>query len=462
VVSNENNKTEKWGAFLSTNQSIESFVAETMDDAPLTSFHWRVIALISAGLFLDLLDIAVFGSVVPGMVRSHFATVANISLITSSLFTGLFIGSVGQGEFTDRFGRKAVYQANLLIFGVATVALAFSPNYVVFAILRFIAGIGLGAETPLCFAYAAEFSPKRVRGRLLATTQFIGGACSWPIAILFVLLVGDTIGWRGVFLCIGIFAIIVFILRFSLPESPRWLATHGQKEKALQILARMKLPGPKPGQELVVDAVSATRSDPFLVIFRQNVHRVIFVVIASFTVFGVGLMLATWLPSMMVDRGFTITKALSFTFGMTLSFPLSSLFLIFALDYFGRKVTAVTSLFAAGILALLFWHSTSETMLLVTGFFMFFAMQAGTNAMILFTSEVFPTNARGTGLGIAFGVGKLAAVFSGYGIVIVKAYGGSAAFEVIAAFLAVSAIAVLLIGRETKGLALNVIAPPTA
>ena len=447
---------------MSIGQSVENFVAETMDDAPLTSFHWRVIALISAGLFLDLLDIAVFGSLVPQMVRSHFATVENISLIVSSLFTGLFIGSVGQGEFTDRFGRKAVYQANLLIFGLATVAVAFSPNYVVFAILRFIAGIGLGAETPLCFAYAAEFSPKRVRGRVLATTQFIGGACSWPIAILFVLLVGDTIGWRGVFLCIGILAIIVFILRFSLPESPRWLATHGQKEKALQILARMKLPGPKPGQELVVDAVSATRSDPFVVIFRQNVHRVIFVAIASFTVFGVGLMLATWLPNMMVDRGFTITKALSFTFGMTLSYPLSSLFLMFALDYFGRKVTAVTSLFAAGILATLFWNSTSETMLLITGFFMFFTIQAGTNSMILFTSEVFPTNARGTGLGIAFGIGKLAAVFSGYGIVIVKAYGGTATFELIAAFLAVSAIAVLLIGRETKGLALNVIAPPTA
>jgi putative MFS transporter len=443
-------------------QSVESFVADTMDDAPLTSFHWRVVALISAGLFLDLLDIAVFGSLVPQMVSTHFATVENISLIVSSLFAGLFIGSVGQGEFTDRFGRKAVYQANLLIFGLATVALAFSPNYVVFAILRFIAGIGLGAETPLCFAYAAEFSPKRVRGRVLATTQFIGGACSWPIAILFVLLAGETIGWRGVFLCIGILAIIVFILRFSLPESPRWLATHGQPEKALQILARMKLPGPKPGQEFVVDAVGATRSDPFVVILRQNVHRVIFVAIASFTVFGVGLMLATWLPSMMVDRGFTITKALSFTFGMTLSYPLSSLFLVFALDYFGRKITAVASLFAAGILAMLFWNSTSETMLLVTGFFMFFAIQAGTNAMIIFTSEVFPTNARGTGLGIAFGVGKLAAVFSGYGIVIVKAYGGSVTFEVIAAFLAVSAIAVLLIGRETKGLALNAIAPPTA
>ncbi len=316
--------------------SVESFVAERMDNAPLTSFHWRVVFLISAGLFLDLLDIAVFGSLVPSMVQSHFATVENISLIISSLFAGLFIGSIAQGEFTDRFGRKAVYQANLLIFGLATVALAFSPNYLVFAVLRFIAGIGLGAETPLCFAYAAEFSPKRVRGRLMATTQFIGGACSWPLAILFVLLVGNTIGWRGVFFCIGVLALVVFVLRFSLPESPRWLATHGQKEKALEILARMGLPGPDANQELVVDAVSATKTDPAIVLITQNLRRVVFVAIASFFVFGVGLMLASWLPSMMVDRGFTITKALSFTFGMTLSYPLSSFFLIFAHDLFGK------------------------------------------------------------------------------------------------------------------------------
>ena len=224
----------------------------------------------------------------------------------------------------------------------------------------------------------------------------------------------------------------------------------------------MGLPGPDANQELVVDAVSATKTDPVIVLITQNLRRVVFVAIASFFVFGVGLMLASWLPNMMVDRGFTITKALSFTFGMTLSYPLSSFFLIFALDYFGRKPTAVVSLLASGVLAILFWQSSSETMLLVTGFFMFFAMQAGTNAMIMFSSEVFPTNARGTGFGVAFGVGKLAAMLSGYGILIVKTYGAYVAFDLIAAFLTISAISVLLIGRETKGLPLNVIAPPTA
>jgi putative MFS transporter len=134
-----------------------------------------------------IVDVAVFGSLVPDMVRSGFATKDDIPLMISALFIGTLIGSIGQGELTDRFGRKAIYQLNLLIFGLTTIASALSPNYIVFAVLRFIAGIGLGAEVPLCFSYAAEFSPKRIRGRIMAFTHFIGGACSWPCAILFAL-----------------------------------------------------------------------------------------------------------------------------------------------------------------------------------------------------------------------------------------------------------------------------------
>lgn len=442
-------------------QSIENFVAQAMDDAKLTSFHWKVITLISAGLFLDLLDIAVFGSIVPDMVRSHFATPAEIAIIVLSLFAGLFVGSIGQGEFTDRFGRKAVYQTNLLLFGVATLASAFSPNYVVFAILRFIAGIGLGAEAPLCFAYAAEFSPKRVRGRLMALNHFIGGACSWPIAILFVLLVREEIGWRGIFACIGVLALIVFILRFSLPESPRWLVTHGKYEKALDILARMKIPGPTPGQEFSTGEKTIYYRDPIAVIFKENLRSIVFAMIAFFAIYGVVYVLATWLPSMMAGRGFTITKALTFTFGMTLSFPLSSGFLMFALDRYGRRVVSVTGLLSSAILAILFWQSTSEVMLLITGFLMFFAMQTGTNAMVLYTSEIFPTNARASGMGIALGVSKISAALSGYGILLIAAYGDAIVFEVMAALLVIGAASVLLMGRETRGVALDAIAPPS-
>jgi MFS transporter, putative metabolite:H+ symporter len=440
-------------------QSITSYVAEAMDDAPMTSFHWRVVALISAGFFIDLVDIAVFGSVVPDMRASGFATPGEIALMISAVFTGTLIGSVGQGELTDRFGRKAIYQANLLVFGLATLASAFSPNYLVFSGLRFLAGIGLGAEVPLCFAYAAEFAPRQIRGRIMAFTHFIGGACSWPCAILFALAFRELIGWRGLFACIGVAALIVFIFRVTLPESPRWLATHGEGHKALDILKRMGLPAP--GAPLVEDAGSAIRSDPVLVVFRHYRRAIVAAMVAFFTIYCAVYIVATWLPSLMAtDRGFTVTKALTFTFGMTLAYPLSSAFMMYALDRIGRLKVAICGLIAAAILSLIFWQSSSEAMLFITGFFMFFCMQTGTNSMLIYTGEVFPTNARASGLGIALGVSKIGAMVSGYTVVFVQAFGAAAVFVFMAALLVVGAAAVLMIGRETKGLALDTIAPP--
>lgn len=440
-------------------QSMATYVAETMDDAPMTSFHWRVVALISAGFFLDLVDIAVFGSVVPDMRASGFATPGEIALMISAVFTGTLIGSIGQGELTDRFGRKAIYQANLLVFGLATLASAFAPNYLVFAALRLVAGIGLGAEVPLCFAYAAEFAPKQIRGRIMAFTHFIGGACSWPCAILFALAFRESIGWRGIFACIGIAALIVFIFRVTLPESPRWLATHGQGRRALDILKRMGLPAP--AAPLAETSASEVRSDPVLIVFRDYRRAIVAAMVAFFTIYCAVYIVATWLPSLMAtDRGFTVTKALTFTFGMTLAYPLSSAFMMYALDGIGRRKVAICGLIAAAIVSLFFWQSSSQAMLLITGFLMFFCMQTGTNAMLIYTGEVFPTDARASGLGIALGASKLGALVSGYTVVFVQAFGVPAVFVFMAALLVVGAVAVLMIGRETKGLALDVIAPP--
>ena len=163
--------------------------------------------------------------------------------MASATLFGLFVGTLAQGEFTDRFGRKTVYQFNLLLYGLATIVAAFSPNYIWLAVLRFIAGIGLGAEQPLCFAYAGEYAPKNIRGRFIAGVQMIGGAWSWPLSTLFALAFRDTLGWRGIWIVIGVCALVVFLFRFSLPESPRWLATHGQGDRALDLLKRMGIAG---------------------------------------------------------------------------------------------------------------------------------------------------------------------------------------------------------------------------
>ena len=188
--------------------------ATALDNAKISPLHVKVVALIAAGYFFDVIDLIVLGSLIPDMMQSNFATGPEAAWIGSATVFGMFIGAAGQGEFSDRWGRKTVYQFNLLLFGVFTILGALAPTVCWLIVCRFIAGLGLGGEQPLAFAYAGEYSPKAIRGRILAIVHFIGGACVWPIASLFTLYFRDSIGWRGVWIVIGIGALIVWLFRF--------------------------------------------------------------------------------------------------------------------------------------------------------------------------------------------------------------------------------------------------------
>ncbi len=441
-------------------QTIEGFVGASLDEAKISPLHIRVIALIAAGYFFDVIDLIVLGSLIPDMVQSKFATGAQAGLVGSATVFGMFIGAAGQGEFSDRWGRKTVYQFNLLLFGIFTILGALAPTVTWLMLARFIGGIGLGAEQPLAFAYAGEYSPKRIRGRILAIVHFIGGACVWPIASLFTLTFRDAVGWRGVWIVIGLGALVVWLFRFTLPESPRFLATHGQGKDALDVLARLGIAGPK--EPLATGAASNTKSDPFAVVFRPFPTRVIAGMICFAAFFGVAIGLGTWLPNMMADKGFTITKSLTYTFGMTLAVPCASLFMMFALDRYGRKVTSVCAFVAAGVMAIVFANAATDTQLLISGFIMIFFIQVAGNSMQIFASEVFPTNARASGFGWAAGVGRLATAFIIPTILwIQQGFGLTTVFACLAIVLLIAAASVTQLGPEAKRRGLDEVAPPT-
>ena len=441
-------------------QTIEAYVGSALDEAKISPLHIKIISLIAAGYFFDVIDYIVQGSLFPDMIKSGFATPAGAAAIVSATTIGMFIGTCAQGEFTDRFGRRFVYQFNLLLFGVFTILGALAPNITILVACRFIAGLGLGAEQPLCFAYAGEYSPKRIRGRILAIIHFVGGACVWPISTLFVLVFRDQIGWQGVWICFGVGALIVWVLRFALPESPRYLSTHGRGQEALSVLGRLGIAGPQ--EPLTTDAASDSKSDPFAVVFSQFPVRVVAGMICFSAFFGVAIGLGGWLPSIMVDKGFTITKSLTYTLAMNFAVPCASICMMYTLDKFGRKSTSIVAFVGAGIMAVVFANVQTDTQLLVAGFIMIFFVQVAGNAMQIFASEVFPTNARASGFGWAAGVGRLATAGIFPAILWVKnGWGLTAVFVSLAVVLLIAAVAVLFLGPEARQKSLDEIAPPT-
>ena len=446
-------------------QTIEGFVGTALDDAKISPLHRKIVALIAAGYFFDVIDFTIFGSLVPYLLQSKFATGPEVAAIGSATIFGLFIGTAGQGQFSDRFGRRFIYQFNLLLFGIFTILGALAPTVTLLIVCRFIAGVGLGAEQPLCFVYAGEYSPKAIRGRILAIVHFIGGACVWPIGTALVLLFGGMLDtpehvWRGIWLAIGIGALIVWVLRFALPESPRYLATHGRGDEALAVLTRLGIEGPR--EKLTTDAASNTKSDPFAVVFSQFPVRVIAGMICFTAFFGVAIGLGAWLPNIMNAKGFSITKSLQYTLAMNFAVPCASIFMMYALDKFGRKITSVCAFICAGIMAVVFSNAVTAVQLMVAGFIMIFFVQVAGNSMQIFASEVFPTNARTSGFGWAAGVGRLATAFIMPTILWVQSgYGLTTVFVCLAILLVIAAAAVTQLGPESRQKGLDEIAAPT-
>jgi putative MFS transporter len=451
-------------------QTIEGFVGQALDDAKISPLHRRVVGLIAAGYFCDVIDFTIFGSLVPFILKSGFAGAPQAAAIGSATIFGLALGTAGQGEFSDRFGRRFIYQFNLLLFGVFTILGALAPSVTLLVICRFIAGIGLGAEQPLAFAYAGEYAPKRIRGRILAIVHFIGGACVWPIGTGLVLAFGAYFGsdsaasadivWRSVWILIGVLALVVWVFRFTLPESPRYLATHGRGDEAIKVLDRLGIAGPT--EPLSTDAASNTKSDPFSVVFSKFPIRVIAGMICFTAFFGIAIGFTAWLPNIMNGKGFSITKSLQYTLAMNFAVPCASIFMMYALDKFGRKITSICAFVAAGVMAMIFANAVTPAELIVIGFIMFFFVQVAGNAMQIFTSEVFPTNARASGFGWASGVGRLATAFIMPTILWVQSgYGLTTVFACLATLLFVAAVAVTQLGPEARQKSLDEVAPPT-
>jgi putative MFS transporter len=448
-------------------QTIEAFVGKSLDEAKISPLHKKIVGLIAAGYFFDVIDFTIFGALVPFILSSKFATGPEVGLIGAATIFGMFIGTAGQGQFSDRFGRRFIYQFNLMLFGIFTILGALAPTVTLLVLCRFIAGLGLGAEQPLAFAYAGEYAPKAIRGRVLAIVHFIGGACVWPIGTALALGIGAVASspeyaWRAIWLIIGGGALVVWFFRFALPESPRYLATHGRGDEALAVLTKLGIAGPTEKLSTSIASGTGTTNDPFGVVFKMYPQRVIAGMICFTAFFGIAIGLGAWLPNIMNEKGFTITKSLQYTLAMNFAVPCASLFMMYALDKFGRKITAICAFLCAGAMAIVFSQAGTATELIVAGFIMIFFVQVAGNSMQIFASEVFPTNARASGFGWASGVGRLATAFIMPAILLIQqTYSLTTVFVCLATLLVIAAAAVTQLGPEAKQKGLDEIAPPT-
>lgn len=388
-----------------------------MDATQPTATFKKVMALTSAGVFVDAMDVYLAGGVKSTLAETGFATNEQTAAFLSAGFLGLFIGSLIAGLIGDKLGRRKAFQFNLLLFGFATILGALSPNMTFMIAMRFFVGLGLGSELVTSFSMINEFAPVARRGRWCAIGSTIAN-CGSPIGMflcLFFITIWSPLGqesWRLVFAVIGVAAIIVCIARQAMPESPRWLIQHGRFDDAEAIISRieceMREAGISPAEQVVFEK-SAMDSDAHL---ARNLFLGIVVVIGTsltqytYTTFG---------PSILKNIGLaTQTSLLSTTITM-LAAPL------------GALITVLGFLMTIG----------------------FYVLNA--SVISVYVGELFSTRYRFRGAGISQGAGKAVNVVMPFAVTWILAnLQPNVIYFGIVAIALVAAAVTLAIGPETK------------
>ena len=263
---------------------IETDIPARLDRLPWSRFHTLVVVALGVTWILDGLEVTLAGTVAGALRQSPVLQFSNVDvgLAGSAYLAGAVLGALFFGWLTDRLGRKKLFFITLSVYLVATAATAFSWNLWSFMLFRFLTGAGIGGEYAAINSTIQELIPARVRGwtDLVINGSFWIGAALGALGAIVLLdpaHFAPDIGWRLAFLLGAILALVIFLMRMWLPESPRWLITHGRAEEAERVVAeietRVGVRHPLPSENLPRVRLRMRRSTPFREVFSTLIYK---------------------------------------------------------------------------------------------------------------------------------------------------------------------------------------------
>jgi len=233
---------------MAAGQIIESDIPARLDRLPWGRFHTLVVAALGITWILDGLEVTLAGALAGALKESPTLKFTNteVGLASSAYLGGAVLGALFFGWLTDRLGRKKLFFTTLTVYLIATAATALSWNVASFSLFRFLTGAGIGGEYAAINSTIQELIPARVRGwsDLCINGSFWVGAAMGALGSLVLLdphLVAPDLGWRMAFMIGAGLALVIFFMRLWLPESPRWLITHGRASEAIRVIEEIEV-----------------------------------------------------------------------------------------------------------------------------------------------------------------------------------------------------------------------------
>lgn len=463
-------------------------VPSRLDRAEWRPIHTRILLALGIGWALDSFEVQIIGSVL-GPLAKDFGLLdaagsirpGAVSIIWVVWFAGLMIGATVFGWLADRYGRKRLFVATLVMYAVATVLSAFAPTFAVFLIFRFITALGVGGEYSAVTTAIAEFMPSRRRGSMIALTMnfwSLGGIAAGLVGLLFLngfvvreIAVGslEVSAWRMCLLAGAVAALYALYARRAIPESPRWLASRGRLAEANAVVTSISGIEDAEPKDLVAPAPASFRAQlsELWASWRGRLYYGMTLEFAgSAAYYGLFTFIGAYVltdSQVQVSAG---TVPLFYLIG-NVGALIGGLAVAGVIDRIGRGNTVLIAYGSATISVLLLaLAALAKSPGLTLAAFTLCVFSATCSWISAYTTfaELFPTHLRATGVGVCVAGGRLGGMVGVVGLSYVTAgLGLVAAFTLLAVFFGIGAVAAAIWksrGVEARGLTLEEISPP--
>ena len=365
---------------------------ERLDRLPFNKAHRKLLVASGIGWAFDAMDVGLVSFVVAAIAADpHFnLTPTEKSWVLSIGFVGMAIGAALGGFVADRVGRKTVFSATLVIFGLANGGMALSWSLAALLIARLVIGLGLGAELPVASTLVSEFSPTKQRGRmtvLLESFWAIGWIIAACIGYFVIPNTGDW-GWRWALLIGALPLLYAIVTRIHIPESVRFLESKGREDEAEQAVRYFEQAGG-------VEPVASPKGEPLPKIKTRELFGKKYLArtaaiwatwfFVNFSYYGA----FTWMPSLLADQFGSLTKS----FGYTLAI-------------------AIAQLPGSAVAAFAFSQAGSVAAVLGFGMLLSASNLGAWGVLYAVTPEIYPTRLRGAASGAAAACGRVAAIIA--------------------------------------------------
>lgn len=424
---------------------------------PVGKFHYQLLLMIGLGWLFDAMDTGLISFILTKLVAEWSLSATEKASIVSITFVGMAIGAVLAGKLSDRIGRKKVFIGTLIIYSAATALCGVATNLTALLVFRLVVGIGLGGQLPVAVSLMSEYLPSAVRGRFIVLLESFWGL-GWLVAAIMAYFVIPTFGWQVAFLLGGLPLFYGIFLYKKLPESIPFLLQHHQKEQAIhhftQICQINKISTPTINPDNIIIPETQKSKTGFLSLWSKSLYKSTLMLWVLwfgivFSYYGI----FTWLPSLLVNKGFTIVSSFEYVLMMIVAQLPGYLVAAWCVERFGRKATLAGFIVACAVSAYFFGQAGSVMVLLIWGCLMSFFNLGAWGVVYTYTPELYPASLRATGSGMAAAIGRVGGIVAPMVIthMMVLANAFSWIFILFTAVMVLIAVVVLALGEETKG-----------